>query len=161
MAEERSGGRERKGRRRYFRPKKNTKENPNQPQSPASPKPPEAKSAQGRNRKARRRARSRQRFGEDPQKGSVSSEPEVAYVPPGDVFIYTFSAHPEMRDAYEFRPEHFSRVGRTLNDYQIDLSKIFPEGADSLPLLVTPMAGPDFDWSDWEDDSSDKSSEKK
>ncbi len=41
MAEERSGGRERKGRRRYFRPKKNTKENPNQPQAAA--KPPEAK----------------------------------------------------------------------------------------------------------------------
>ena len=128
--------------------------------SPAAAKPPEAKSAQGRNRKARRRARSRQRLGEE-QKVIVTSEPEVAYVPPQDVFIYTYAAHPEMRDAYEFRPEHFSRVGRTLADYQIDLTKIFPGNTDALPLLATPMTKPDFDWSDWEDEGTEKSSEQR
>jgi hypothetical protein len=155
MAEERSGGRERKGRRRYFRPKKNSKENPGQPQPPQSAKPAESKNAQGRNRKARRRARSRQRGG-DEQKVVVTSEPDVAYVPPKESFIYTYAAHPEMRDAYEFRPEHFSRVGRTLADYQIDLAKLFPENADALPLLVNPMATKGFDWSDWEEENSDK-----
>ncbi len=80
-------------------------------------------------------------------------------MPPQDVFIYSYAAHPEMRDAYEFRPEHFSRVGRTLADYQIDLTKIFPGNTDSLPLLATPMTKPDFDWSDWEEEGSEKSSE--
>jgi hypothetical protein len=113
MSDEKSNrGGSRRSRRRFFRPKK---ENPGQAPAPESSHPPEAKQNSTRQRKARRKAHSRQRPQEDVRAQAV--EADVAYVTPKSVFIYTHSAHPEMRDSYEFRPDHFSSVGRHLDDY--------------------------------------------
>jgi hypothetical protein len=49
------------------------------------------------------------------------------YQPPARVFIYTHVLRPDSRDSYEFRAEHFSKVGRRLEDYEIDLSKLFSD----------------------------------
>ena len=151
MGEERSAGRNRRSRRRYFQPKKDKGPGapPNEPARPVENKAPAPKA-----RKARRRARSRQRFQEETRAASL--EPDVAYVPPKTVFIYECSIHPELRDAYEFRPEHFSKVGRTLDDYQIDLSKLFPENAidaDGMPVMVNMLSKPDFNWDEWEEEN--------
>ncbi len=53
-----------------------------------------------------------------------SSERETEYQPPTSVFIYTHIVRPSS-GAYEFRSEHFSKVGRTLDDYQIDIDPLF------------------------------------
>jgi hypothetical protein len=158
MTEEKGGNRNRKGRRRYFQPKKDGKPQgqaggavePGQPTRGQENRPPAAKA-----RKARRRARSRQRYDDN---RTTNLEAEVAYVAPQSVYIYEHSVHPELRDSYEFRPDHFSRVGRTLADYQIDLSKLFPGdiATDGTPVLNNLLPTPQFDWSGWEDEEDEK-----
>lgn len=155
MAEERSGGRGR--RRRYFRPKKQTKEGGSPEPSASKPAPPpEARGGNARNRnKTRRRARSRQRPAEE-NRSTAAAEKEVAYEPPQAVFVYTHSANPDLRDTYEFRPEHFSSVGRRLEDYQIDISKLFqPDAvaADGTPVLAR-LTPPAYNWSEWEEEET-------
>ncbi|HHY58129.1 MAG TPA: hypothetical protein GYA08_22150 [Chloroflexi bacterium] len=150
MSDEKSNrGGARRSRRRFFRPKKET---PGQAATPEANRPPETKPASARQRKARRKAHSRQRVQEETR--AQSAEADVAYVAPRSVFIYTHSAHPEMRDSYEFRPEHFSSVGRRLEDYHIDISSLFAadqRGADDLPVLKS-LPRPDFNWTDWEEE---------
>ena len=77
---------------------------------------------------------------------------------PQSVYIYEHSVHPELRDSYEFRPDHFSKVGRTLNDYQIDLSKLFPGdiAEDGTPVLINMLPTPQFDWSGWEEEEKEE-----
>lgn len=150
MSEEKSNRGSRRGKRRFFRPKK---ENAAPQTAPEQNRPAEAKQSSTRQRKARRKARSRQRASEE-MKAQVSAEADVEYVPPKAVFIFTHRAHPELRDSYEFRPDHFSKVGRRLDDYHIDLSVLFAEdklGADNLPVIKG-LPKPDFDWSDWEEE---------
>ena len=101
MSDEASGRRDRRGRRRYFRPKKDD--------GPPQSKPVESRPEGGKMRRARRRARSRQRSGDEMK--SRQQRREEPYIAPAAVFIYTHSADPEMAEAYEFRPEHFSSVG--------------------------------------------------
>ena len=166
MTEERSGGRSRKGRRRYFQPKKEGKA-PGQGgqgaqggqgrqagQPHGGQRPPDNRAPANKARKARRRARSRQRLDDN---RTVNLEAEVAYVAPQSVYIYEHSVHPELRDAYEFRPEHFSKVGRTLADYQLDLSKLFPGevAADGAPVMNNLLPKPEFDWSGWEEETEE------
>jgi hypothetical protein len=100
-------------------------------------------------RKARRRARSRQRYDDN---RAANLEAEVAYVAPQSVYIYEHSVHPELRDSYEFRPDHFSKVGRTLADYQLDLSKLFPGDIadDGTPVLTNMLPKPQYDWAEWD-----------
>lgn len=47
------------------------------------------------------------------------------YTPPKAVFVYTYVLRPGAPSTHEFRPEHFSRVGRRLEDFEIDLSPLF------------------------------------
>jgi hypothetical protein len=164
MTEEKGGNRSRKGRRRYFQTKKDGK-----PQGPPGPggqppqgsqqgqssRPQESRQPTAKARKARRRARSRQRYDDN---RAVNLEAEVAYVAPQAVYIYEHSVHPELRDAYEFRPEHFSKVGRTLADYQIDLSKLFPgdTSGDGTPVMTNMLPKPQYDWSGWEEEEDEK-----
>ena len=155
MSEENSNRKSRRGRRRFFRPKKDDAQAQTQP-AEQQKRPQEAKqgSSQGRQRKARRKAKSRQRGGDDGRSRQVATEADVEYVTPANVFVYTHSAHPEMRDSYEFRPDHFSNVGRRLDDYQINLTSLFQDagiGPDDLPVMKV-MPEPDFNWSDWEED---------
>jgi hypothetical protein len=168
MTEEKGGG-GRKGRRRYFQTKKEGKPagqpgqgsqgaggrgggGSHQSQRPGDSRGPANQASANKARKARRRARSRQRFDDN---RVVNLEAEVAYVAPQAVYVYEHSVHPELRDAYEFRPEHFSKVGRTLLDYQIDLSKLFPGdvAADGTPVMNNMLPTPEFDWSGWEEEN--------
>lgn len=171
MTEERGGGRGRKGKRRYFQPKKENKATgqggqpqpgnqggqsqggqPQGNQSHGGQRPVDNKAPANKARKARRRARSRQRYDDN---RSVNLEAEVAYIAPKSVYVYEHSVHPELRDAYEFRPDHFSKVGRTLADYQIDLSKLFPGelAGDGTPVMNNMLPAPEFDWSGWEEEN--------
>jgi hypothetical protein len=168
-----NAGRSRKGRRRYFQPKKDGK-SPSPGSQPAgqgadqsrqgghhagqSQRAQETGKRDGKRgegkrsdeaRKARRRARSRQRYDDN---RAANLEAEVAYVAPQSVYIYEHTVHPELRDTYEFRPDHFSKVGRTLADYQIDLSKLFPGDIadDGTPVLTNMLPKPQYDWTGWE-----------
>jgi hypothetical protein len=70
--------------------------------------------------------------------------------------------HPELRDAYEFRPDHFSKIGRTLGDYEIDLSKLFPgdTAGDGTPVMNNLLPKPQYDWSGWEEEKEEQEEEK-
>lgn len=155
MADEKSTGRGRRGRRRYFQPRKDKSTAPGT--GTEAPRPSEDRPATTRVRKARRRARSRQRYSDETRSPSI--EPDVAYVAPTAVYVYEHTVHPELRDAYEFRPEHFSKIGRKLDDYEIDLSKLFPAGEvneDGTPVLINMLPTPEFNWEGWEEESKEK-----
>lgn len=150
MSNDKSNRGSRRSRRRFFRPQKDG--GAQQSESSASQSA-GAKQAPQRQRKARRKARSRQRAA-DESKTQPTVDADVEYVPPKSVFIYTFSAHPEMRDSYEFRPEHFSKVGRRIEDFQIDISSLFVAGvtdADDLPVTKG-LSKPTYNWTDWEEE---------
>lgn len=78
----------------------------------------------GRARGVRKRRRSRSRRGDLRTDAPISTERDVAYVAPKDVFVYTHVSRPSSQ-GYEFRSEHFSKHGHTLEDYTVDLSVIF------------------------------------
>ncbi len=90
-----------------------------------------------RDRRGGRRRRRRSRS-ERPEETPVVRESTLAaidqeYKPPKSVFVYTYVLRPGAPSGYEFRGEHFSRVGRRLEDFEIDLSPIFPPEGNARP----------------------------
>jgi hypothetical protein len=124
-------------RRRYFRRRSQVnKAAPNPSNAPPRQAPPpkpnghEKAGLSGRaGRLGKRRRRSRNRANDLTVKTAPAES--IAnlgdYAPPADVFIYTHISRPGSRDSYEFRADHFSRVGRRLEDYEIDLSKLIAD----------------------------------
>jgi hypothetical protein len=107
----------------------------------------QAETSEMRSRRARRRStRSRTR----PQDESRPvTETVTNYVAPSSVYVYTHVSRPDTGGTYDFRPEHFSQVGRRLEDYTVDLVKIFPPTEDgSLPKLAS-LPKPDYNWNEW------------
>lgn len=85
-------------------------------------------------RLGRRRRRARSRVNGNPTQRPDAVLPEVVdlpdYIVPSSVFVYTHvSRAGSGLDTYEFRAEHFSKGGRTLEDFEIDLSKLYPDAA--------------------------------
>lgn len=136
------------GRRRYFRRRKRTQQ-PAETPSPETRRPQESRKAQeaptknrtrnsakneGSNkgdrdrRGRRRRRRSRSERGDETPvvRESTVAAIDHEYTLPKAVFVYTYVLRPSHLATHEFRPEHFSRVGRRLEDFQIDLSPLFP-----------------------------------
>ena len=79
------------------------------------------------NRPRRRRRRSRQ---EPPNAVATVSESTLDaiahdYVAPKSVFIYTHVSRPANQGMSEYRAEHFTKGGRRLEDFSIDLSILF------------------------------------
>jgi hypothetical protein len=154
MAQESQGGRSSSGRggnrkRRYFRRKSGDAAAPGDLPGGAEKVPakgdrsgrsgPAAQSAQpnrenageraARSGNRRRRKSKGRRSSESGREQTVTQAQEMNYVPPTSVYIYTHIVRPASSGAYEFRSEHFSKVGRTLEDYQIDVSPLFDEEA--------------------------------
>ena len=168
---QRQSRRSRKGRRRYFQPKKDGRSQPsgNQPggQAAARPTNPANHSARRTTTGAAKGSAAKKRPGSarpaaapapasaTTTTASPTSKPKWPTSPPNPSTSTSTTVHPELRDSYEFRPDHFSKVGRTLADYQIDLSKLFPGDIadDGTPVLTNMLPKPQFDWSDWEERS--------
>ena len=182
----------RRGRRRFFRPRKEGEPDPAAGEAPeaapATPsEPPESRPAAanaGRERnRSRDRDRDRSRTGDrsrdkDRSRGGAQvesnemrsrrarrrstrsrtrpqdenrpvAETVTNYVAPSSVYVYTHVSRPDTGGTYDFRPEHFSQVGRRLEDYTVDLVKIFPPTEDgSLPKLAS-LPKPDYNWNEW------------
>jgi hypothetical protein len=140
MSEERANNDQRNngrgGRRRYFRRRPATtgsssgapSKEPAFAKKPEGPREPVNDRA---GRMGRRRRRSRNRSGPivtprvEPTAESIVNLED--YQPPSNVFVYTHVLRPDSRDSYEFRAEHFSKLGRRLEDYEIDLSLLFSD----------------------------------
>ena len=82
-----------------------------------------------RNRRRRRRSKSQSPAPSGP---SIVQEIDSGYTPPESVFVYTHILRPDQRDNYTFRSEIAHGTGRTLDDFQIDLSLLFPEDAEAV-----------------------------
>ncbi len=137
-----AGGNDKGGRRRYFwRKKRGQKPVGNEPAPKEQPAPAKQRAAlkannqekekaerDQRTRRRRRRPRSRQNGAAlEPKVIAPPTLIEDDYVPPKSIFIYTHVVRPDQRDSYEFRAEHFGKSGRRLEDFDIDLSILFPE----------------------------------
>lgn len=76
-------------------------------------------------RRRRRRSRSDRVESAPVVQESILATIDQEYTPPKAVFVYTYVLRPGAPSSHEFRPEHFSRVGRRLEDFEIDLSPLF------------------------------------
>lgn len=76
-------------------------------------------------RRRRRRSRSDRVETVPVVQESILTTIDHEYTPPKAVFVYTYVLRPGAPSSHEFRPEHFSRVGRRLEDFEIDLSPLF------------------------------------
>jgi hypothetical protein len=144
MAEEQQNQGQGGGRRRYFRRRQRTGKNSetnlretgagntsksNKARSNEKPVTPEREVRTPTTSRRRRRSRVRSApsvipRAETPEESIVDLDD---YAPPASVFVYSYILRPDMRDSYEFRAEHFSGVGRKLEDYQLDVSVLFSE----------------------------------
>ena len=99
-----------------------------------------------RNQRTKRRRRPRSRQGGLPDPKVIAPPPvmEDSYVPPASVFIYTHVVRPEQRDSYEFRSEHFSKISRQLEDFDIDLSILFPD--ENAPKIIEKAPAMEWDY---------------
>jgi hypothetical protein len=95
----------------------------------------------------RRRRRSRLREGsENKASVNVSVTDYTDYVAPASVYIYTHVSYPELTEKYESRVEHFSNIGRKMEDYAIDLSKILTsEGTIQMSRIKVNFDDIEFD----------------
>jgi hypothetical protein len=98
---------------------------------PAAPKPVEKSVRDNRERRRRRRMRAKQR-GQNESAAPVVEDVLKDLPPLVPAFVYTHVIRPAMRDSFEFRSEHFSKVTRKLEDFRIDLSPLYPDGGDEI-----------------------------
>jgi hypothetical protein len=135
MAEDRSSNSSRGGRRRYFRRRSAGAKGGDDARGKEAPTArrveQETDALPTRNSQmTRRRKRARSRATEAVTQPTTPAAESITnlsdYRPPDEVFIYTHITRPGSRDSYEFRAEHFSKVGRRLEDYDIDLSSLYP-----------------------------------
>lgn len=152
------GDSKKRGRRHYFRLKKREgrgQEEPVEQQRPAkggakeSPVEESVRSARAK----RRRRRSQARQSPADNRPSILQEIEADYSPPSSVFIYTYVSRPDQRDSYEFRPEHFSKGTRRLEDFHINLSSLFEESDTEEPGALRRLTLNAFDFGPEEDES--------
>jgi hypothetical protein len=90
----------------------------------------EAGGGERRNRNVRKRRRSRSRrsdgaAGVGGVSAAAGAQQEIDYTAPDSVYVYEHLLRPSSGSNYEFRSEHLSKVGRTLEDYSLDLSIVF------------------------------------
>ena len=151
MAGEKSNNEQRRGsRRRYFR---NRSAKGKADSENAAPKEAAGKSNRnergtsdsrtGRSGRRRRRSRNQNSNPNQAQQTNVSTPADSivnldGYTPPDKVYVYTHVLRANNRDNYEFRAEHFSKLGRRLEDYEIDLSILYAddnraEAAEDIP----------------------------
>ncbi|MCE7990160.1 MAG: hypothetical protein DYG89_54155 [Caldilinea sp. CFX5] len=148
-----AGGKGGGNRRRYFRRRKPATAKTQEatpkpaPRKPAEPPPKGRTRNNAKNEGAGKNERDRDRRGGRRRRRSRSERPEETpvvrestlaaidqeYKPPKSVFVYTYVLRPGAPASHEFRAEHFSRVGRRLEDFEIDLSPLFPPAGNAKP----------------------------
>lgn len=116
---------------------------------PNAPKLVDKNVRDNRERRRRRRMRAKQR-GQDEITTPVVEDAlkDLPALVPS--FVYTHVIRPTIRDSFEFRSEHFSKVTRKLEDFHIDLSPLYPDGGDEIKGVA--YIPPDADRSIFEDD---------
>lgn len=93
---------------------------------------------EGRERRRRRRSKQRAQTESRPM---PAYEDNVSDLPPlQPSFIYTHVIRPSARESYEFRSDHFSKVTRRLEDFNIDLTPLWraqEEAAKPFKLVLS------------------------
>jgi len=98
---------------------------------PSAPKLVEKGVHDNRERRRRRRMRAKQR-GAGESAAPVVEDTFKDLPPLVPSFVYTHVIRTTVRDSFEFRSEHFSKVTRKLEDFHIDLSPLYPDGGDEI-----------------------------
>jgi hypothetical protein len=164
MAEERAGngkgagGRKGGDKRRFFRNKKRSRKGPGgeaegrqssgeasypQPRRTGAPTSEDRAQYERRERRRRRRLKAKQKPYLDNRAAPAIEPPEPEETTLKAAFIYTHVIRPSVRDSFDFRTEHFSKVSRRLEDFKIDLSSLFePEESGSDGPRLKSSIGP-------------------
>lgn len=121
-----------------------------QPAAPAKAEAPK----EPRERRRRRRNKSRSQTDSRP---TPIYEDNVSDLPPlRPAFVYTHVIRPDARDSYEFRSDHFSKVTRRLEDFNIDLTPLWraqEEAAKPFKFVMSPDLAAEWDDEEaWEEE---------
>jgi hypothetical protein len=154
-----------RGRRRDRRPGAEGEGRSEQPQpAAAKEKSLDQSQRERRERRRRRRLQTKQQGAADLQVNSLAQDEELNRPSPR-VVVYTHVIRPDVRDSYEFRSEHFSKVTRRLEDFKIDLEPFFRSQEEEerrmqnaiVEDLADELTEDDADWDadDWDDDLDD------
>lgn len=112
---------------------------------------PRTRSAEMDVRRSRRRRRRRGERSDtvESRNESVIVSSALDYSAPQSVFVYTYVSRGDTSERYESKVEHFSSIGRKIEDYGIDLSNLIAEdGTIHLPKMDARIA-------DWEDEPAE------
>ena len=123
------------------------------PPQPNAPKAVDKNVRDNRERRRRRRMRAKQRGPNETTTHVV--EDVLKDLPPlVPSFVYTHVIRPSVRDSYEFRTEHFSKVTRKLEDFHIDLAPLYPEGGDEIKGVAYMPPLSERPYTEFDDDES-------
>jgi hypothetical protein len=118
------------------------------PSAPAS-KPADAQDkARADRRRRRRKSRSKKRStGQDTGSEVVQQADPLDARLSDSVFVYTHVLRSAALDTYGYRPDAFHNQSRTLDDFRIDLSALFPgdateDATEDAPIFDSALHGP-------------------
>lgn len=118
--------------------------------------------AQRERRERRRRRRQQAKQPDAPEMqflGGTLAQDEELNRPSPPVVVYTHVIRPDVRDNYEFRSEHFSKVTRRLEDFHIDLTPFLRSVEEEEERSRNVREYSDEDWDlddDWGDEDVDE-----
>ncbi len=118
--------------------------------------------AQRERRERRRRRRHQAKHADTPEiqyQGGTLAQDEELNRPSPRVVVYTHVIRPDVRDSYEFRSEHFSKVTRRLEDFDIDLTPFLRSVEEEAERSRNYREYNDEDWDvddDWDDEDTDE-----
>lgn len=124
-----SGGSKRRRRRRSSRNRKRSNQpKSDAPNAPSGQKSGDDSSAPSRRRRRRRRSRSRSSQSQRQEQAPVRDMLDAKL--PESIFVYTHVLRSSELDTYGFRPDPFLNRSRSLEDFRIDLTPLFPQDAE-------------------------------
>lgn len=114
------------------------------------------------NRPRRRRRRSRQDQVDNVATVNESTLDAIAhdYVAPQSVFIYTHVSRPANQGMSEYRAEHFTKAGRRLEDFSIDLSVLFGDNRQKAGTNAGELAEGEVRKKTWQEEWEDAGREE-
>ncbi len=114
------------------------------------------------NRPRRRRRRSRQEQVDSVATVRESTLDAIAhdYVAPQSVFIYTHVSRPANQGMSEYRAEHFTKAGRRLEDFSIDLSVLFGDNRQKAGTNAGELAEGEVRKKTWQEEWEDAGREE-
>jgi hypothetical protein len=125
-----SGGKKRRRRRSSRKRKRSSQAKGDANKGPTNQSGDDSNSTRSSRRRRRRRRRSRGKGSSNQRQQQVAAKDMLDAKLPESIFVYTHVVRSSELDTYGFRSDPFMNRSRSLDDFRIDLSPIFPDAEE-------------------------------